>query len=93
MRDNAKKDIKVCIQEPECDTAIYANPDNVYALVNGTVYPLSYCHYGATFNANRKKMLRKLKRCSRQDKTKRERESGGVKRFIIATIYLKLHQK
>ena len=77
MRDNAKKDIKVCIQEPECDTAIYANPDNVYALVNGTVYPLSYCHYGATFNANRKKMLRKLKRCSSQDKTKRERERGG----------------
>jgi hypothetical protein len=73
MRDNAKKDIKVGIQEPN-NMTIYANPDNVYALVNGTVYPLSYCHYGVTFNANRKKMLRKLKRCSSQDKTKKERE-------------------
>ena len=93
MRDNAKKDIKVCIQEPEYDTAIYANPDNVYALVNGTVYPLSYCYYSATFNANRKTMLRKLKRCSSQDKTKRERERGGVEDVYYSDDLLKTASK
>ena len=78
MRDNAKKDIKVGIQEPN-NMTIYANPDNVYALVNGTVYPLSYCHYGATFNANRKTMLRKLKRRSKsRQNQERERERRGL---------------
>ena len=94
--DTKDKDKKqVILQTPRVSdvTEIKVDANHCFIPYANTMQPLSTLEHGDiyTVNIDKNNYFLKLKHTKSTRKKKKERERE--KRFIIATIYLKLHQK